>query len=224
MTRSSPQSALRYPLTVALGAEANVRVLRELAHHGGALSSPSLVARTGLAQSSVRAALIALESIRLVAAIGSGRSRLYRMDAGHPLASDTDRLFKAEQGRFDAVLSSLTDAAATRGNDILSAWIYGSVARGNDGPGSDLDILIVARQGALARAETSLHEVMNAESDRLVFNASIVALEPDDVLRLHADGDPWWRSAIADVIPVFGPRPEAVVAELLDRPSRRKAS
>ena len=49
MARSSPQSAQRYPLTTILGTDATVRLLRELARHGGQLSAPDLMRRSGLA-------------------------------------------------------------------------------------------------------------------------------------------------------------------------------
>ena len=55
--RSSAQSVQRYPLTLMLGTEANLRLLRELSRHGGQLSAPALVARTGLAKTSVWAGL-----------------------------------------------------------------------------------------------------------------------------------------------------------------------
>jgi len=85
MARSSAQSAQRYPLTVVLGTEANVRLLRELSRHGAQLSAPDLVRRTGLAKTSVWAGLSALEEAGVASVAGTGRSRLYSLQVDHPL-------------------------------------------------------------------------------------------------------------------------------------------
>jgi DNA-binding IclR family transcriptional regulator len=60
MARANHQSAQRYPLTSILGTDAGVRLARELARHGGELSAPDLVRRTGLAKASVARGLEAL--------------------------------------------------------------------------------------------------------------------------------------------------------------------
>ena len=121
MARSNPQSMLRYPLTRILGVDANVRVLRELFGHGGELSAPALVVRSGLAQSSVRGALIDLETMNIVEAIGSGRTRLYRVRNRHPLAAAVGALFQAEDRRFEAVLAGVGAAAARQRRDARTA-------------------------------------------------------------------------------------------------------
>ena len=96
MARSSAQSFQRYPLTVVLGSTANVRVLRELSRHGGLLSAPCLVSRSGLSSSSVHAALYRLEASDIVDRVGSGRVHLYRVRAQHPLVIALESLFEAE--------------------------------------------------------------------------------------------------------------------------------
>lgn len=58
--RPAPQSFLRYPLTTLLGAEASVRVLRELALHGEELTTALVAGRTGLSNQSVRNVLVTL--------------------------------------------------------------------------------------------------------------------------------------------------------------------
>jgi len=102
MARSAPQSAHRYPLTTILGSDAHVRVLRELSRHGGQLSAPSLVSRTGLAKTSVWAALTSLAQAGVVSVAGTGRARLYSIRSDHPLRGVLDALFEAEERRFGA--------------------------------------------------------------------------------------------------------------------------
>jgi predicted nucleotidyltransferase len=200
-----------------------VRVLRELSRHGGELAAASLVARTGLAQSSVREALIALRSKRIVESAGSGRAQLFRLSRDHPLAVSVAQLFEAEETRFEAVLSSVRMAAEPCGG-ILSAWIYGSVVRGQDRPDSDLDIAVVTEYGEATRVEEVIRGEMKAAEEALGFRSSVIVIDTRDVLRLSKERDPWWGAAIRDNLPIIGDRPEMLVAWLLQRSKRIQRS
>ena len=208
MTRSSAQSTLRYPLTVILGTEANVRLLRELSRHGGQLSAPALVFRTGLAKTSVWAGLASLDAAGVVSAAGTGRTLLYSLRAAHPLRSALDTLFEAEERRFDAILEAIRAAARNSGPGLVSVWLYGSVARGQDRPGSDLDVAIVAAEDTLAAALESVRDSLQSAGEALGFTPSVVGLAIDDVARLAAERDPWWAEVTRDALVLSGPRPE----------------
>jgi DNA-binding transcriptional ArsR family regulator len=214
MARSRPQSAIRYPLTGILGTDANVRVLRELSRHGSELAASALVMRSGLAQSSVREALIALENMGVVEAIGSGRSRLYRLRRNHPLRAILNTLFKAEEERFDAILEAIRMAAEHCGKDVIAVWLYGSVARGQDRPVSDIDLAVVADPKALPRVEQTMRDELHRAQDKLAFVASVVALDLNDVQRLSDENDPWWTAVSRDAFPIVGDRPDGILARL----------
>ncbi len=223
MPRSGPQSALRYPLTGILGSVANIRVLRELLQHGGEIAPPSLVLRTRLAQSSVREALIALESMKVVEAIGGGRHRLFRIVLTHPLTGPLERLFQAEGDRFDRILNSIRTAAGHYEHSVLAAWIYGSVARGRDRSTSDLDIAVIAVAEDLSRVEAGMRQELETTELELAFTASVVVIAPLDLIRLSEENDPWLIEAIKHTVPVLGHRPEALLASLraADKRARR---
>jgi predicted nucleotidyltransferase len=214
MTRSSHQSSLRYPLTVVLGTEAQVRLMREFARHGGALSAPALVQRTGLAASSVREGLIVLERMQVTETLGQGRTRLHRLRSDHPLRRPLEALFEAEEARFESVLAALRDAAGRCAPGIAAVWLYGSVARNADRPGSDIDVAVLCEAGRSRRIETGLREAVREAEDRLFFTASIMALEIADALRLDAAADPWWRSLVRDARPLVGDRPDLLIGRL----------
>lgn len=220
--RSRHQSTLRYPLTGIIGAEANVRVLRELARHGGELSSPSLVLRAGLAQSSVREALIVLVETGVVEALGSGRTQLYRLRSDHPLAPALARLFETEEERFDAVLRSIRSVAQRLGEAVAAVWAYGSVARGEDIWTSDLDIAIVASSNSRGHVETAVRERLTKSEEKLGFTASVVVIDQRDVQRLSATGDAWWTSLVEDSITILGERPEELAKRHPDPERRRR--
>ncbi|MEQ9330237.1 nucleotidyltransferase domain-containing protein [Thalassobaculum sp.] len=217
MAEISHESVLRHPLTTILGAKAHVRVLRELFAHGGELSAPALVRRTGLAQSSVREALMGLEPLGIVRALGQGRVRLYRVACDHPLSAPLEVLFQAEEERYQAILDAIRNAVREFGDDVLAAWLYGSVARGEDGPTSDVDIAVVIKADEVSRVADGIRERLMDAEDRLVFHLSVVPVDEDDVRRLDREGDPWWRDIQRDGIALIGPRPEELLRRLRSR-------
>lgn len=214
MRSPPPQSALRYPVNDLLGTPGNVRLLRELFRHGGQLTAPQLAARTGMTAQGVRFTLAALEQTGAVDSAGSARTRLYSARRGFPLATALDALFRDEEERHTAVMAAITEAVQ-RDGDIRAAWLYGSAARGEDRPDSDLDLVIATRDGCRVPSSARLRSALEEPAERLSFTPSIVALDPDDVRRI-AGGDPWWRNLVRDALMLKGDAPE-IYAEKLDR-------
>jgi predicted nucleotidyltransferase len=208
MTRSAAQSAQRYPLTEMLGSEANVRLLRELSRYGGQLSAPDLVSRTGLAKATVRIGLMSLERAGVVSVAGSGRAHLYAVQARHPLYAALDSLFEAEERRFEAVLQVIREAAHGCGPELVAAWLYGSVARGEDRLGGDLDIAVVASEDALEMTLAAMRGALRPAGEAFGFAPSVVGLGTNDVARLAGTQDPWWAEIVRDAFVLDGPRPD----------------
>jgi predicted nucleotidyltransferase len=197
-------------LTVILGTETNVRLLRELSRHGGQLSAPDLVLRTRLAKTSVWAGLISLEETGVVSVAGTGRVRLYSMAAEHPLREILDALFETEERRFGAILEAIREAARRCGPRVVAVWLYGSVARGEDRSGSDVDVAMVADEDALPSALEAVRDALHLAGRKLGFKPSVVGLEPSDVARLARERDPWWIEVVRDAVVLLGPRPDAL--------------
>ena len=231
------QSVFRHPLTAALAGEGAVRLLRELAGHGGPLSPRALADRTGLTVQGARRALKRLEAVGVAVAVGSVDRRLYQLNPAHPLAPALAALFAAEAARVDAVYDGVRAALAGAPLPVLAAWTYGSVARGEDTAVSDLDVAVVfdvadAAERASRRAagpaddrrdagaNTSVEAAVGALREALApleqtqhVTLSLVGLSRDDVRRLGA-GDPWWAGAARDAVPLAGPAPSALAARL----------
>jgi predicted nucleotidyltransferase len=211
MARSVAQSSQRYPLTQVLGTEANVRLLRELSLHGGQLSAPSLVSRTALAKGSVRTGLNALLEFGVVVVRGNRHAQLYSLRLDHPLRAPIEALFEAEQARFDAIQQAIRQAATTCEPSPIATYVYGSVARGQDRPDSDLDILIIAeREDDVSTVTGALREALEEPAERIGFLPSVIGLSLDDITRYMRDAQSSWRGSLQEVMVVTGKDPTSL--------------
>jgi predicted nucleotidyltransferase len=219
---SRPQSNFRYPLSRILSSEGAVRVLRELMRHGGEVAIPRLAEATKLNQQTVRNVLHGdLTMTGIVEMVGQGRSTLYRARTTYPLYPQLDELFAQEEARVQRTFQTLAAIAREAAPDLLALWVFGSVARVEDEPGSDLDIALVVPDEISADAAASdLRERVAPLLDPERVTVSVVGLSADDVLRLAADETPWWRNVSAEAQPVLGLPPTALFEHL--RTSRNK--
>ncbi|WP_331376009.1 nucleotidyltransferase domain-containing protein [Sinorhizobium chiapasense] len=217
MARPTPDSSLRHPLNSVLGAESNVRLLRELCLHGGYISAPQLTGRTGLVRNSTWNALKSLRQYGLVVEEGTDRSRLFRINWEHPLADLIGQLFRAESERLHNIFEEIKAGGKKLNDRIASMWLYGSVARREDRADSDVDIGLIARPDDLAEVVEAVRELLREAGERLFFLPNVVGLDFDDVERMARDDDPWWKSCIGDAVVLSGKRPEDVAKELLRR-------
>jgi predicted nucleotidyltransferase len=200
---SQTQSHLRHPLTALLGSVGHVRVLRALATDRLPQSAPQLAAAAGLTPQGTRGVLDVLARQRLVNALGSGRTQLYELNAAHPLASSLAALFHDEQHRWDALMSSIRDVLDRHGA-VSAAWLYGSVARGEDVPDSDVDIALVVRSQAVA---DQVREALMPLEDAQQIRISLTALTAKDLAALD-DDDPWWANVVREGRVLKGAAPD----------------
>lgn len=207
--KPTPQSHIRNPLNVVFDSPANVRVLRALARHGGTLSASNLVVATHLTKPSVLSALKQLVEGGAVETLGEARQRLYRFDSDGCLGPSLAALFNTESERYHRIMEAVRTAATAAGAD--AAWIYGSVARGEDRPDSDVDVAVAGSARAGPGLAVSMREAISSAERDLRFSASIVALSADDLARLERDKDPWWLATKRNGIVVLGPAPEFYV-------------
>ncbi len=201
--RSLPQSHLRHPLTALLGSAGHVRVLRALATSGAPQSAPQLAATAGLTPQGTRGVLEAMTRQRLVRAHGSGRTQLYELFSGHPLVPSLAALFQVEQRRWDGLMGSIREILERQGA-VTAAWLYGSVARGEDGPESDVDIALVVRSQAVADL---IREALMPLEDAQQIRISLTALATEELAALPED-DPWWANIVREGRVLKGAAPD----------------
>lgn len=117
-----------------------VAVLRTLLlHRGGSFHQRELARLTGAGLRSVQAETQRLETMGLITSVRSGNRRTYSIDWVHPAADDLRCLF----ARSFAVPEVLADALASIASLIDVAFVYGSIARGEETAASDVDLMVV---------------------------------------------------------------------------------
>jgi len=193
--RPSAQSAQRYPITTMFGTEANVRLLRALARHGGQLSGPDLAVRTDLARANAWRALVSLREDRNHRVRGTGRARLYNLRTEHPLSVAIASLFEAEEMRFAAIRDAVRDAASKKTLRPSRCLDYGSFRAAKTARDSDLDIVVVVEPSNLARCGRWNSRGADLAGRKARFASSVVGLDATDVERLARQRDPWWSAS-----------------------------
>lgn len=214
------QSYQRYPLTYILGTPGQVRLLRELVRHGGQLAVPQLARTAGLTAAGTRRALHGLVGQGVVAVAGQQRGQLYRLNHAHPLRAALSALFDAEALLWEQFWKELRQVLDRR-EPIAAAWLYGSTARGEDRPDSDVDVLLaVAGKHDVTRTADEVREAMHALEDRYGTRVSVLALSSEDILARAARGDAFWSAVAADAKPIKGERPQNFLARRHSASSR----
>ena len=165
-----------------LGSRTKIKILRLLLSEREREYSVQDLARSlGLSLGSVHPAVQQLMDARLVLARRVGRSRALRANIRHPLYRPLKALFDAEVETLATVAREFADALPHGG--VEAVVLFGSVARGQPAPRSDVDVLVVGN-GAVQREARRLAASL---LDRHDVNVSPLVLTPREVsARLRA--------------------------------------
>jgi predicted nucleotidyltransferase len=194
---------LRRPLDAVFAAPSHLALVRVLAETPHGASGRELARLAGLSHQASNNALARLEALGLVRRVGRGRAFLYTLNAEHALFTRLLRpLLEAERGFFRDILKTVERAVAPH---CLSATLFGSVARGSEGPASDFDLLVVLRQSrdrdriarVLSELASKLSRTWGIRLNPITFTATHV--------RRHVEkSNPLFTAAIRDGILLTG--------------------
>lgn len=198
---------LRNTLDHILGTTAKVRLLRALLP----LETPASGREAErLAAVSHRSATRALEDLVALGVLDRTTTRathLYRVNRKHDLVPLLESLFQGESARLASVREEIEAALASAGltETVASVVLFGSAARGEARPDSDLDLLVLVEDRSRTEAAGAF---LGAVSDRLRSRyggrASALVLSIPEARRRLEDGDPLLRDVVRDGRTLFG--------------------
>ena len=206
---SESTSVLYHPLETILGTPASLRIVRALCLHGGALATTDLAERVGLSRQGVLVAIKRLLGTGILEEVGSGRSVSYRINRSYPLAASLVALFESEAGLIDGVFNEIREFARAQGEDLVAIWLYGSVARHEDRPESDLDIMVVSADGESIETVEDLNERLSTFWTWEVY-PSVTSLSVEDARRLAEERPSAWDRITQDAVVLYGASPGEV--------------
>lgn len=133
-------------LNEILGNKIQIKLLRILVKTRGSYTGRELARLINHSQNQTSLALKELERNGLVVWQSAGRSHLYSVNRDNIMIST----FLEEAFQFeDSLLRKLAEIFSTSiGKDLLSIVLFGSVAKGEERPGSDIDLVLVIKDKA----------------------------------------------------------------------------
>lgn len=204
------------PLDSVLSSPNRIRVLRVLAPLEKGVSGREVARLAGVSAAALRV-LNELVDLGIVLRHEATGQHLYTLNRRNYLADQIVRLFQSESVRVQEVFTLLRNALSRREphsteNPVRSVVVFGSAARGEAGPRSDFDVLVVVDNPEdVEAAYTSLANISDEVRDRFSLRLSPVVLTVDQLRKQHGEGDSFVRSALEDAIVVQGPHPRSLV-------------
>ncbi len=190
-------------LSTLMGGETKARLLGVLLEDPEAsFHLRGLASAAGVDSGNAHKTLKALASADIVRVESDGRGSVYRLDTRSPLAAPLRALFFAAGD----LLHDLRAVAAELPAE--SVLVYGSTAQGRDGPGSDVDLLVI---GAVSGIEAqAAFAPVSRKHGRAI---EVLTVERGQIERELAQQSAFWRGLFTGSIIIL--KGEASVASFL---------
>ncbi len=196
------------PLNAVLGSQSKVALLRVLLRTGFPVSAREAARLAGLAHSGALRALDDLVQMGIVGRTEMPGQHLYEINTENLLVEHgLVALFEVERGRVAEVFRWINGLLQPflADNRIRSVVVYGSAARGDDTPTSDLDVLVVTRT---EQDVAVVHQhLVNASSElfhRFGLTLSPVVMSLDQLVRQADAGDNFVEEVVREGRQVAG--------------------
>jgi predicted nucleotidyltransferase len=154
----------RRPLDEIFAAPSHVSVLRALLDSAQGMSGREVGRRARISHAAATRALHRLTHCGVVQRLGSGTTQLFRLDQANVLVTDLLRpLFLRERETYRHLLELLRRTAKRSDATVV---LYGSAAREQETPDSDLDLLLIAPSAGEREATHELGAMIAEEVGR----------------------------------------------------------
>lgn len=215
---------LSTPLDEALNSTSKIRLLRLLIEQDRTVSAREAARLTRMSNPAILGAIADLAELGLIVREQSGRQFLCRANYAHKLVEIALKpLFAAETAwpelLFDAIRRVLASGNGSADEDVgpshlprarvIAAWIFGSVARGQDEPESDLDLFVLTRTTTDATwVSERIAEAGSRWAEEFGADLRPVIMTLDNALSQHERGGSLIRNAITHARMVVGEIPQ----------------
>ena len=199
---------LRHPLDSVLGSVTKVRLLRALLPLERPVSLREAARLAGVSPAAASGALDELAALQIVDRREATSQHLYTVNRANRLTDALAGLFAAEEERRETLMDALrSDVEGGQPRpSVEAAALFGSAARGDDRPDSDLDLLVIA-EGPGDEEAVWAHLVEVKERYRREFGVKLspVVLTLERLRERARDGDPLIDNVVEDGIKLTGP-------------------
>jgi predicted nucleotidyltransferase len=195
-------------LDAILGSTAKVRILRALMPLTAPVSGNEARLLAGIrSKSGMHAALAELSDLGILERDHTRRIHFFQVNREHDLVDPLTALFDAESRRMAALqhaVAEVLDGGAVR-EHTLSIILFGSNARGDALPGSDLDIFAVTDdESQVERVRQVLIDAIPGIQRRFGLRISPLVMEKARVRERYRDGDPLMKNVLSDGRRLYG--------------------
>lgn len=185
-------SLLDRPLDWILAAPSHLAVLRALMDTQEGMSGRALARQAGINHQTCAQTVRRLEALGVVQRQGSGKTQLIRMNFEHVLIErGVLPLLRKEREIGETMRDSIADRFKDR---VISATVFGSAARGETEPGSDIDLLLIAQPGEDDEVSELAGEFAARFIRRFGIRLSYLVLPVDEARKRGRRRDPLLRS------------------------------
>lgn len=108
-----------------------------------ALHGREIARRTGLPAGTITRELTKLAEVGLLKRTKRGNQQVYSADTSGPIFTELASILRKTSGLADVLVQALAPAAPK----LRSAFVFGSVARGQETGGSDVDVMLIGDLG-----------------------------------------------------------------------------
>lgn len=202
-------SFLNSPLNWVFSAPSNIAVIRALKDSREGMSGRAAARAAGFTHQACRRALRDLESAGIIVRQGAGHTQLVRLNFENILVKEALLpMFRAEKSFLE---SARLQIRKEFGRQARTATLFGSTARREDEPGSDVDLLLVTD----APNKDPLEERARLFGKRFITEYGVrfspMALTTREVRAKYRKADPLLKNILAHGIDLLSERLEDIL-------------
>jgi len=142
---------------------------------------------------------------------GSQHHPTFSLKSDSVLADAVVQLFRAEEARYADILETIEHEVSVLGKHLEAAWLFGSVARGDDDPDSDIDIAVVSRSNMTKQQQLDLQTLLAQRlfvlTYRHEYEVSVVLIDEADIREYERLENTWWANVKREARTLVGDDP-----------------